>query len=885
MRRLIITATLIAAAMPLPADNSVRRVENVTATVQLTDDVDMHVTSDKPFDTGGIVDIANTDHAVLILDKIKPSRAITMLAAHVKINGKKAVNNTNCQVKMYDRGAIILPYGTSTKPLTIYDEPDFGGESIASLTEGHNGNGYMKNLPAAWNNRIRSFRLKRGYMVTFALKLNGTGYSRCFIADKADLEMASLPDIMDARITSYRIFKWYDAGKKQLANAAGDKSALNLLNVQSSYDWGEGNASLLPDYEWVPNHIYEDWPSSSAIGKTTQSPHSKNNNEPQNKSDDHPQDLNTILANWEKMMSTGLRLCSPASWDGSDSWNATGFLAQFLDSIDARGWRCDIIDLHCYWPEGNFGNVSNWSNKYKRPIWISEWCWGASWNNNGSFSGNATEASFANAIKNITTTLNANNAVERYYYWNGENGNFPCKLIRNGQLTQAGKYYAEMTTGPGYNGYGNYVPKDWRLQTPALDGNFTASTAKMKLTWDNLNGDLANTITLERSTTEGWEVIAEFDGRENETRKSFTFTDDVNEAGTYKYRVREMTYARKYIVSNIVTLSLGSTAGTADFQNGNISAKPAETSICYFATPFDEQPVIVTGSPSNKNIGAGMVDNVLTANRIGEEYRYFQFRFNRWKSDASANARNNEEVNFLVLKPGRRQLGTLNYEADYTAENVGTEAVEIRFSQPFAEAPIVFATPVLATASAPACFWRVSDVTAEGFRLQLMQEKDVTTKLTPRPVAWVAIERGSAADGKGNLYTVADTELTFKSANPTAEFGTELIEPRLMAQLQTNNGQAAANLRIGTVTPTSAIVRLHTDKSDTARQPSSTNPVTERIGMIIISTDPNYDAITAPWADAANADDATIYDISGRRMTSATRPGIYIRGGRKHIVK
>ena len=106
-----------------------------------------------------------------------------------------------------------------------------------------------------------------------------------------------------------------------------------------------------------------------------------------------------------------------------------------------------------------------------------------------------------------------------------------------------------------------------------------------------------------------------------------------------------------------------------------------------------------------------------------------------------------------------------------------------------------------------------------------------------------------------------------------------------MAQLQTNNGQAAANLRIGTVTPTSAIVRLHTDKSDTARQPSSTNPVTEHIGMIIISTDPNYDAITAPWADAANADDATIYDISGRRVTSATRPGIYIRGGRKHIVK
>ena len=38
------------------------------------------------------------------------------------------------------------------------------------------------------NNRIRSFKLKRGYMVTFANNPGGRGYSRCFIADDADLE-------------------------------------------------------------------------------------------------------------------------------------------------------------------------------------------------------------------------------------------------------------------------------------------------------------------------------------------------------------------------------------------------------------------------------------------------------------------------------------------------------------------------------------------------------------------------------------------------------------------------------------------------------------------------------------------------------------------------
>lgn len=865
------------------ADNTVQKVEQVAEAVELTADVDYHITGTDPFAEGGTVNIVNTDHAVLILDAVKPSAAIKLLAKSVTIDGKRAVNNTNCQVKLYDRGAIILPYGNSTKPLTVYDEPDFGGESFNNLTEGHNGSGYMKNLSNAWNNRIRSFRLKRGYMVTVALKANGRGYSRCFIADKADLEVAKLPTILDQRITSLRIFKWYDAGKKNLANAIGDKTALNLLNVQSSYDWGEGNSSALPDYEWVPNHIYEDWPSSSAIGKTLQSPHTKNNNEPRNSGDDHPQDLKTILDNWENMMATGLRLCSPASWDGSDYWNATGFLAQFLDSIDARGWRCDIIDLHCYWPEGNFGNVSNWSNKYKRPIWISEWCWGASWNNNGSFSGNATEASFANAIKSITTALNNNEAVERYYYWDGENGSFPCKLIRNNKLTQAGEYYSNMDSGIGYNGYGNYIPKDPRLTTPTLTGSFSAVTCVMKLSWDNPNGDLANTITLERATTGAWETVAVFEGSKSEARTSFVVNDTLPGAGSYRYRVREVSYNNKTLTSNTITQNLSGTIGASDTQNCTISAKPTETSITFFATPFDEQPVVITGSPSNKNIGAGMVDNLLSVNKVKSQYSYFQFRFNRWSSDASVNAKNNEEVNCLVLKPGHGQVGTLAYEAGY-ADKVGTEAVEVRFSQPFAEVPVVMATPILATLNSPACFWRISEVTKEGFRIQLMYEKSVTTKLTARSVAWAAFERGSGNDGHGTIYTVFDSEMTFKSANVPASFGTSLDNPRVMAQLQTINVASAANMRIGTVSEDQVMLRLHVDASDNANKPSSSNPITERVGLIVLSTDPNYDAISAPSA-ATNKANTDIYDLSGRRVDSPTKPGVYIRDGRKHLVR
>ena len=63
---------------------------------------------------------------------------------------------------------------------------------------------------------------------------------------------------------------------------------------------------------------------------------------------------------------------------------------------------------------------------YKRPIWISEWVWGASWNNNGIFGvaqGTYRDNPTANqlnqnktAVQNICSKLNSWDYVERYFY-------------------------------------------------------------------------------------------------------------------------------------------------------------------------------------------------------------------------------------------------------------------------------------------------------------------------------------------------------------------------------------------------------------------------------------------------------------------------------------
>ena len=556
---MLLTAVLTLCGGQVWAANTKTSVEKVTESVTLTDDVDYIITGSTPFSGSGVVDIQNTDHAVLILSNVKPSAAVKLLAARVKVNGEKAVNNTNCQVKFYNRGCIIMPYARDFKPLTVYSEQNFQGESCSDFGLENSG-GYMNTLTAEkLNNRIRSFKLKRGYMVTFANRAGGRGYSRCFIAADQDLEMASLPGVLDNSISSYRVFKWYDAGKKHLANDL-TTSTLDALNVQSSYTWSQGH-DMAPDYECVPNHIYEDYPSSSAIGSATWSPHSKNNNEPRNSADDHPQDLNTILNNWENMMRTGMRLCSPASWDGSDYWNATGFLADFMDSIDARGWRCDIIDLHCYWPESNFGNTGNWANKYKRPIWISEWCWGASWNNNGAFADGVTETQVRDALQRICTWLNNADYIERYYYWNGERD--PSRLYKNGKLTPAGEMYAALDGGLAYNGKYDYAPKVPTQGDPKdLTITFDKSAHTAALSWYDPNGELNTSVSVERrkSASSNWETLAQVEMRETAGICKY---EDGEAANGCQYRIHVIDANGKDRYSNYVT------AASADLGAGD----------------------------------------------------------------------------------------------------------------------------------------------------------------------------------------------------------------------------------------------------------------------------------------------------------------------------
>src|SRR5690606_29894084 len=126
----------------------------------------------------------------------------------VFINDEPLNVGANGRVAIYGNGTVIMPFGYGFKPLTIYSEENFDGN--AKQLEIHN---YHNNL-GEFDNAIKSFKLKRGYMATFANGADGSGYSRVFIADEEDLEFSVMPAELYGAVSFIRVFKHEWVSKK-----------------------------------------------------------------------------------------------------------------------------------------------------------------------------------------------------------------------------------------------------------------------------------------------------------------------------------------------------------------------------------------------------------------------------------------------------------------------------------------------------------------------------------------------------------------------------------------------------------------------------------------------------------------------------------------------
>lgn len=382
----------------------------------------------------------NSVNSFLFLHKIKPSAAASNYLSQIRVNGQPAVLNTNVRVVQYADGAVMIPHSSAFQPLQVFTGENFTGNSayLSQYTA------YNTALLGPMASSIRSFILKRGYMVTFAQNENGTGYSKNYVAQDCDLEIGVLPTKLKDRINFVRVFPWRWVSKKGIAGNIGSN-----LNIKWWYNWNIDQNSAL-DKEYVPIRQTRWWPGLSQDWQARGACHLLGYNEPDSASQSNIA-VGDAIWSWPDLLATGLRVGSPATTDGGRS----SWLYPFIQQADASDLRVDFVAIHYYWcydPANPTGAANQMYNFLKevydrtgRPIWVTEWNNGANWTG----CADPTYAQQAAAVSAMMDMLENAPFVERYALYNWVED---VRRVEwdDGSLTQAGTVYRDKPSSIGY---------------------------------------------------------------------------------------------------------------------------------------------------------------------------------------------------------------------------------------------------------------------------------------------------------------------------------------------------------------------------------------------------------------------------------------------------
>ncbi|MBF4483415.1 glycosyl hydrolase [Flavobacterium sp. CSZ] len=497
----------------------------------------------------------NSTASRLYFENIKPSDVISSYLKFVSVNGVLAGNGSNVSVTNYGSGTVVAPYTVNETPLEVFTAENFGGASrqFAPVTP-------YDNLEA-FDNSIKSFKLKKGYMATFATSADGSGYSRVYIAENQDLEIADLPVNLKGTISFVRTMKWHEVNKKGLAG--GDAQAIDATNITWYYNWNTGLDST-PNVEYVPIRQTQSWPSFTPAYTKEGYTHLLGFNEP-DRPDQSNMTVEAAITSWPGLLKSGLRLGSPSTSDPFNPW-----MASFMTQAEANNYRVDYVALHCYWYKTAAqwkSDLQNIYDKYKRPIWITEWNIGANWTGN-NFPDGPVLLTDANAIKHkndlaaILNVLETTDYVERYSIYNWVQDSRAMYVTINDAfktrnpnwqsyvwlqtapvisstatdytvLTPAGEYYAKNASAKAYTSAREYISV-WKTKVETLTYELSSDYKNITVKWTGTNQDLVNKYILERKL-EGETAFSVF--QESTDYTVLKKTDIVHTKAEYRIKV------------------------------------------------------------------------------------------------------------------------------------------------------------------------------------------------------------------------------------------------------------------------------------------------------------------------------------------------------------
>ncbi|MFY9153843.1 MAG: glycosyl hydrolase [Prolixibacteraceae bacterium] len=687
----------------------------------LSSPFELHLTSsDSPLNNSTVS--LNHQDSWLFFDNIKPSVAIASCISNVLINGEALKVGVNGRIAIYANGSVIMPFGFSFKPLTIFSEENFTGDSIQLAIEPTNIN------PGEFDNAVKSFKLKRGYMATFANNLDGTGYSRVFIADNEDLDFIVMPSELYGTVSFIRVFKYEWVSKK---GKAGWNP--NDINSTSYYDWNIGGNSS-SDVEYVAIRQNGGWPSWSDIKGKPNVTHLLGFNEP-----DHTDQANMTFQEminlWPEMMKSGHRIGSPA-W--ANPWGGNGgTLFDFIDKCDELNYRVDFVALHCYWggksPQSWYNDLKYIHERTGRPLWITEWNNGANWTtewwpdaNKAYTDANAKKQ--LNDIKGILQVLDTASFIERYFIYDWVQG---CRaMVLNGKLTLAGEYYAASKSEIAYNNKKEVIPH-WKYRNPELSYRYFPLTHANRLSWTDSNGELSRKYIVEKKVNGGdFETIYSSD---DFTKLFYLDPLDPNIGGTVTYRITLQTAKEEFLKSNVV--STYQTAGLNDIQVGSFSLDNTELNTSLFSKKYSTAPLVLLGI-STFNNAVPLTQRVNTTTTT-----LFKFNLDPWNYIKNSILTKPDVLSAIALPSGSYDFGGLKAKAK-AVSGVTRDWITVNFDEAFAKEPVVFCTIVSDGNSYPLTVG-VRNVTTSGFEMCLKSEEaTIATLLTSETINYFAIEPG-----------------------------------------------------------------------------------------------------------------------------------------------
>lgn len=441
-----------------------------------------------PLTNAVVIDLISGVGWVRTLNK-STSSINTNNLSQLKVSGVTGTYGTTLRIdNYYDKGAVIRSNSATADPLTIYPKASLSGYATKiEINTQHKG----RTMPGGMDNKMMSFVLRKGFMVTFAVNENGTGKSKTYIASLADLTVNNLPSYLQNNVSYIRVLPWNWVLKKGVGgNATGLKQAWY-------YNWGNGSTSDI-EREYAPmawgyGGIDTDSDVAIYVGKY-KATHAMAFNESDDCSAQSGQynnlcDTDVASGIYPNLMKTGMRLVSPSCREEAPF----GWLSTFYDKVGVLNGRVDVIGVHWYdWgsspastPNASATDIfnrfktylTNVYNKYGLPIWVTEF------NANPNRS-NATNLAF---MQLALPYLEGLDYVERYA-WFEPNSDVADYYDAGGNITNVGTYYRDYQSTPS-------IPETTWSGDSNLDKLYGAGTTTGLL----LNGDF------EKGNLDNWQ--------------------------------------------------------------------------------------------------------------------------------------------------------------------------------------------------------------------------------------------------------------------------------------------------------------------------------------------------------------------------------------------